>query len=421
MSLPESDEFDKKLQADPLRHKGFTDQLQLDIEQAVDRKEKSRNRLKPYLIIGGFTAAIATALLFPWSSLTLHKSIPTAAIEADAPLSEQTFVISSPPPVSTAVLIGLRTEHKVTDASRKLSTTEYSTYRTMLFAPVKGELRKTSEGSGILMPYKQSFWKIDSLVHRTATEEIHYLSPHLAEQPAKPFIFANESTKPMQQVETLVFAGNEYVSIVDSKKVLQDNTPVQSEKAWVRTLPQLKEKSTFQLTAADSNKSYTTLTDLYGDNIRGVLNTLSGKRQITGMPSEISNRNWLVSRSPGEWVAKALETYMLPGIKSEEYITHDFPRALPDNVSNHDKICCSWSDIQTYWPNAKDALTSPMNDLIVVFENDTLQFYPYGQVPNATSMLSVDLKPGEQLVMAQWATDHYVQEWITKVDKLLQE
>ncbi|MNG34341.1 hypothetical protein D3C84_1208020 [compost metagenome] len=57
--------------------------------------------------------------------------------------------------------------------------------------------------------------------------------------------------------------------------------------------------------------------------------------------------------------------------------------------------------------------------MLVIFEKDKLKFYSYGQAPGSLPQLTLDLQPGEQLVMAQWATDHYVQEWIDKVGRYL--
>jgi hypothetical protein len=417
VSRPDPDDFDKQLKTGPLQHKGFNDRLQNNIEQAIHRKEKSQNRRKPFWMLGGGIALLAFILLFPWN--ILHTPVAVSSQEAAPVSAEPQSMISSPPPVNTALLIGLRTEHESSEPTRQISNSHYSTYRTMLIAPVKGVLQKTSEGSGILMPYKQDFWKIDSAVHQTPTEEIHYLLPYLATQPVQPLKFREQSDVPLQRTETLIFAGNEYLSIVETEQVLRNQTRSQTEKAWVRTLPQLKAQQTVHLSSKSGKTGYISLTDLYGTGITGVLDDLAGKRQMIGMPSEINGRNWLIARTPGRWVAKAAETFSMPGNSAESYIAHDFPRALPEKVSNHDTLCCAWTEFQSLWPKAKDALTSPLDDLIVVFEADSMKFYPYGQMSNATPLLSIPLEPGEQLVMAQWATDHYVQEWIDKIAKLL--
>jgi hypothetical protein len=417
VSTPDSEDYDKELESGPLHKKGFTGQLQQQIEQKLAHKEKSRKWFAPFLVLGGSVAVLSAVLLFPWHNTPDLSKVTLANVSDDG--KEAANFVSPTPPISTALLIGLRTEHESKDPSRKLSTSVYSTYRTLLIAPVKGELRKTSEGNGILMPYKQSFWKIEEMTSATPTDEYRYLSAHPADQPAKPESFPEVDNADTQHSETLVFAGNQYLSIVESEQAVRGDMTSNSEQAWVRTLPQLKEKRTIDLATEKNDNGYVSLTSLFGNSIGGVLDNLSGKRQMIGIPSEISGRNWIVARTPGRWVAKAAETYSVPGNHGEGYVLHDFPRALPEKVSNHDMISYAWSELKSYWPKATDALTSPMNDLIVIFEDDKLSFYSYGQSPTASPLLTLTLQPGEQLVMAQWATDHYVQEWIDKVGVLL--
>lgn len=417
MKKPDQDEIDKELESDPLTRKGFTPQLQRRIEEAVDRQERAKPRLKPFWIIAGASAVVAAVLIFPWDSLHPKSDNATAVVPAVADQTDS--VLSSPPPISTAVLIGLRTEHEEKDSSRTLGAIRYNTYRTMLVAPVRGQLRKTSEGSGILMPYKQNFWKIDSLVHKTKTDEYHYLSAHLADQPAKTEQFEDDPGEELHHVETLVFAGNQYLSVAESEEVWHGNAPYQSDRVWVRTLPQLKEGRTTDFINNRADTRHVSLTDLYGDGISNLLGDLSSKRQMTDLPTEISGESWTIVRSPGHWIAKAAETFAPKVSLPDRYILHDFPRALPEKVVNHDTLFSAWNDIKSYWPNATDALASPMNDMLVIFEQGKLKFFPYGQAPNNDPLLTVDLEPGEQLVMAQWATDHYVQDWVDKVGAYL--
>jgi hypothetical protein len=165
------------------------------------------------------------------------------------------------------------------------------------------------------------------------------------------------------------------------------------------------------------DKNHVSITDLYGTSISSVL--ASASNRPTALVGEISGQSWTVQREPGRWVGKVAETPRAGAAAPDSYVLYDFPRELPDKVVNHDDLCCTWSGIQSSWPQATDALTSPMNDMIVIFEDNKLKFYPYGQAPGNDPQLVLDLQPGEQLVMAQWATDHYVQEWIDKVGRYL--
>lgn len=433
MKTPDPDDMQEDLESGPLKQTGFTSKLQREIEQAIDRKERAKPRIKPYLVIAGIGAVTAIMLLYPWNAIHTRSEALTA-MEAPIPIEAQSASFVAPAAINTALLIGLRTDHESTDSSRAVNPIRFSTYRTMLIAPVRGKLQKTSEGDGILMPYKQNFWKIDSLVARTKTDEIHYLSAHLADQPVKAETFADDPNEKLNHVETLRFVGNQYLSIDESEEAWVGSTPYQAERTWVRTLPQLKEGHTMHLYNKPADKNHVSLTDLYDSSINGVLSNMRlSLRSASAAPAaasaastpaadqvgELAGESWAIERAPGRWVGKVAVTSGADAGTPERYDLRDLPRDLPDKVVNHDELCCSWGDIKANWPNASDALTSPMNDMIVIFEGGKLKFYSYGQAPNSAPELTLDLQQGEQLVMAQWATDHYVQEWIDKVDRYL--
>jgi hypothetical protein len=418
LNNPDPDDLRKQLESGPLERPGFTSKLQRDIEEAVERKERTKPRIKPVLCFAGVGAIAVAILLFPWN--TLHTQSDAAPATDAAVTATAASIGLSPAPITTALLIGLRTEHEpASEPGRSLKPMRYSTYRTMLIAPVRGQLQKTSEGTGILMPYKQNFWKIDSLVHRTKTDEFHYLSAHLADQPVKPEVFPDQENEQLNRTETLLFAGNQYVSIAESEQTLRGSAPYQADRIWVRTLPQLKEGHTIEFYNKPVDKNHVSIADVYGTNtnISGVLGSIS-----SSLRGEVSGQSWTVQREPGHWVGKVAETPRVTAAAAapDSYALHDFPRELPDKVVNHDDLCCNWNGIQSSWPQATDALTSPMNDMLVIFEDSKLKFYPYGQAPGNDPQLMLDLLPGEQLVMAQWATDHYVEEWIDKVGQYLE-
>ncbi|UJF32909.1 hypothetical protein [Paenibacillus hexagrammi] len=412
MNTPDSDDVHKELQSGPLKVSGFTPELERNIEAAIDRKERAKPRTKLFLFIGGLGAISAAVLLFPWGILNT-KSDAAAATQLAASEGPQ-IVTPAPVSINSALLIGLRTEQKSTDSVNHAGPLTYSTYRTMLIAPVRGKLRKTSEGSGILMPYKMNFWKIDSLVQKTASDEIHYLSAHLADQPVKPETFTDDPEEKLNRIETLLFAGNQYLSIAESEQGTHGKQPYQASRIWVRTLPQLKEGHTLEFYKKPTDPNHVAVTDVYDPSISGVLNNLSDQHISKDQPMEINGQSWTVERAPGRWVGKIAQTPLADSTLPDQYILHDWPRDLPDKVVNHDELASTWMDIKTSWPKATDALTSPLNDMIVIFEEGKLKFYPYGQAPNNDPQLTIDLKPNEKLVMAQWATDHYVQEWIDK-------
>ena len=144
MKTPEPDDFQKQLEDGPLSQKGFTSKLQHDIEETIRHKERNKSKAKPLLCVAGLGTVLAVVLLFPWH--TMHTQSEAAALEGKPMTAAVTVSTPPPAPISTALLIGLRTEHEPAKSAqgRVLSPLRYSTYRTMLIAPVRGQLQKTS-------------------------------------------------------------------------------------------------------------------------------------------------------------------------------------------------------------------------------------------------------------------------------------
>jgi len=71
-------------------------------------------------------------------------------------------------------------------------------------------------------------------------------------------------------------------------------------------------------------------------------------------------------------------------------------------------------------PDAKDLLSSPLEDMNIVLTDRELVVHPAAAADRpTTSLLTVPLKPGEKLVSAQWATGSYVPAWVEKSQKYL--
>ncbi|MCD1258676.1 hypothetical protein B5M42_007495 [Paenibacillus athensensis] len=416
-NAPGADELERlnrKISPGPLHTSGFNSRLQRRIEQEIERRSRKRRYWRPMLIVGSATAVLAAVLIIPWDALYAYRSV-AGALNAKTAAVASADDTPAPPSMTSALLLGLRTEHDKAGAAQQPSV-RYSTYRTMLIAPVRGQLQKTAEGSGILMPYKQDFWKIEAMTGTTATDQYQVLTAHLADQPTPVPSFRDEDpSEQLQHVETLVFAGNQYVSVAESQAAVSASGARSStDRVSVRTLPQLVQAAAADALSAGSAKSRILLTDVFGASIGSLLDEFNGKRLAPEVNPQITAASWTVGRDPGRWSAKLAEPILQRSSQSESYILRDFPRELPDQVVAYDDLCCSWKDIKATWPDATDALSSPMNDIIAIFENGKLNVYPYGQAPGGAPLLSIPLKPGEQLVMAQWATDHYVQNWIDR-------
>lgn len=396
----------RELSSAPLRRKGFTDELRMRIEERVDRKEAcSRSWFALAGSIGSVTlvaAAVVVFALFGGDSAEskLEEQIANAT-PAQAPALFSQYADQAS--FRSGLLVGLRTDDKETS------------YRTLYIAPKEERPAVVAQGSGILVPYKRDFYRIEPLRYETVTDRYEFFVAHPASQRAVearkigPVLFKDDPNEKVIHAEKLLFAANEYVSIGETNESTlaklsnASATPDVISRAWTTTIPNLTGK-----------RQAVALAD--------VLET----KPTSG---EFATTEWIVGRSQGRWVAMlGVPTKLAPsasastGVASATSLGYEFRKAdvpLPKTVINHDEPCCTWSEIGTRFPEASDTFSSPDKDMTVVATDGMLLVYGNPSQLSGEPALSVKLKPKETIIMAQWATDHYVEEWAQKTVQLL--
>lgn len=423
------EDFGKDLSDGPLPHKGFDNKLKKRIEERLElREEKRRKRILPLFFAGGGLALLSALVLavFP----TVSREGLSAFSERNERQATVAQTQASPEPaaapvVKTALLIGLRTDHQETDPLHPSADIGYSSYRTLLVAPVDGTLSVAAEGSGILMPYGTKFWRIDEVNTETEHGTYQFLNPYPAEKAAQPAaIFLFNPAVELSHTEKLLFAGNQYLSVAEKERVWQGKASAEYSRIWVRKLPQLGLNRVVNFADNKKDEDHVSVQELFGSGINSRLADLLGSGNPEGMPSQLTGESWTVVRNPGRWSAQVAETYT-DSDRSEKYLLHDLSEQLPVTVTSYDRLGCSWSVIRTLQPDAKDALSSPLDDMLAVLTDHRLVVFAPVPVNGAAlqehrdPLLTVELRPGEQLVMAQWATGGYVEDWIEKTRKFL--
>lgn len=131
-----------------------------------------------------------------------------------------------------------------------------------------------------------------------------------------------------------------------------------------------------------------------------------------------SPTNFGVFRKNGKWLLRGRLNYSSPVVKNE-YVDFNVPIEAPENLVNYDSLFPSWEVIKQKVPSALDAYTSPNKDIVVVLTNSKLLVYAIkNNILGEAPLKELQLKNSEVSVMAQWATDDYVEIWSEEVKKL---
>lgn len=414
---------DRELQQAPFNRQGFTDRLRQQIESELDR-HTARKPIFRRLSTFAFTlcgAALALSLLFllPDSLAVPATSPPSEDRPSDgdsAAVMKANAAESSLSPLSSALLIGFRQDHEAGAGVRNgAPSIPTSTYRTLLIAPnCSGKLAVAAEGPGILMPYRQWFWKIDAVNRETYSGTYHYLIARQADQPMKPDTFSDDPSLMLRHSEKLMYASNQYVSVAETESAVMGDSPAEYKRISVKKVTQLGMNRVTNFAANKKDANRVTLQDVYGSEAGEVLTGMLRNRSAAGNSSALSGDSWTIRRKPGHWMAAAAETFVMPNNQGEGYELWDFSLPLPETATSFDTLGLTWSDILKAQPKAKDALTSPIEDIAAVFSGNWLYVYAYSKPLDRGPLLAVQLQPDETMVMAQWATGGYVEEWVHK-------
>lgn len=415
----QEDTTDRLPPGKPIAGKGFSDELRLRIESRLERETKPPRRSPPlFPLLLGLSSLLILLVMQPYFEKAVqpepNSGAPAAAVSRE-PLDYGPPVLNAGGPQS-ALLIGLRLDEPYWGSNRL--NMMRSTYRTMLIAPIDSDMRVTAEGSGILMPYKQSFWFIQPGQLESASDSYTYLSAYPADSKPKEPRWSDRAVggnggsggSGLVRTETLLFAGNQYISMKEQEWLIHGGTPRRIEKVRTRTLPQLASPRMIDFTRNRKDPDIVTLQDVFG----------------TAGPDHLlvagSGDQWTPRRTFGRWSAYAAEPVILENV-GESFQFVELGNELPNAVTSHDRLIGGADAVRALRPNAADALSSPSGDVLAVFDSGSVYIYagrgsgtaPAGNEP----ALTVPLKRGEVLVMAQWATGRYVDAWVQQTRKLL--
>lgn len=394
-------ELFEQLARGPLTRNGFDESLRRKIHERIEHPKRKPNRfwslpwfrlslaLTFVLIIGLGIWAWKDSLLGEGNQeakFSVQNVNDTAVASSDSIAEVQTL--------RSAMLIGLRTDNEKGILN--------SSYRTILVAPEDNELKVVADGPGIYMPFKQKFWKIDTYTDETGLQQL-VSAP--ADQATGISVEERASDLGMFN-ETLLFAGNRYVSIVAYNPSLSFKPNAQ---LWVNEVENL----TFMKRSEDQFFVQNTQS-----KIEDVMDLKFSESSAT-KSSEADSVQWAIMREQGAWVAKETIPFPNGGVS---YAPNNSERVeipelrekaipLPNEVTGPDELTLPWDKITMLERGAKDAFTSPTEDIVAIVVEEGLHLYPYTLTAVNRNPLILPLAPNESIVMVQWAQDNYVDLW----------
>lgn len=305
----------------------------------------------------------------------------------------------------SGILLGLR---YYDDESEKSQSWKY---RTLWIRSRNNKVDKIYETEDLFLPRKSGFWKIG--VERENIDgnliDTVYAYPYSHE--AIEMDIKNEDKKDINKetlddnimatkgTQKIQYLGNDYISI--------------------ENIPNLaKEKKTLQVFLIDSikNGKPIKISDIAGESGKKAFYE-GATRQLSIEHADKSNyikikpeeESFSLTRRNGHWIMKGRVNYI--DKENQTYTDFDIKAVPPEEIVGFDELLIPWNAIKLKVPETVDAYTSPNEDIAIVITYSHISIYSIKNNELEELLAKVDLKSGEKVVMAEWATGKYAYVW----------
>lgn len=299
------------------------------------------------------------------------------------------------------VLVGLSSS----DTSRDNKGDSVYHYRTLWIAATDMKLHPVLSIQGILFPRRSGFWRME--IKRTAdqgyVEELITAHPVATEQKEGktdiPVAPAKEGGRTDSITRRIRYVGNDYISI-ESKAVDTEESTLQV--LPIDSLPSIKAVELSDLSGEAAAASMEAGRNKAIESLKAAGGSLSGDIG--------QNDSFGLERKMGHWFFKGRINYTKEGKSSfADYNINVIP---PAELIFYDELSVPWTAVKDRVPEAVDVFTSPNKNMaLVITRRELIIFGISNGKLDKQPLGKVALKPGEIVVMAEWATGRYVSIW----------
>lgn len=273
-------------------------------------------------------------------------------------------------------------------------------YKTLWIAADNQKLRPVLSRNDIYFPRKSGFWELQVKTGLKPGESAAELSAHNMavknSTPASDGLSAAIAYPGTDNID-IDYVGNDYVAI--------SNNSGGTSKLQVLPVDKLSSPigiKVSDLLGASGLAAYQTAR-------QQAVQTLQ-TQGITMIDEDINEDDFGLIRKNGHWHLQGRINYQSNGkLASSDFNINVIP---PANLIFYDTLNLSWQSVKDRVPNALDAFTSPNKDIAVIRTKNKLYFFGItGEQLDSVPLGEIELKEGTNVIMAEWATGFYVDNW----------
>lgn len=316
--------------------------------------------------------------------------------------------------LQSGVLIGLRD-----------TKNHQFSYRTLWISAKNKQMEPILELNEIIFPRRSGFWKIETIRNTTEKRTEDFFFPYkilMEKDIAKKetlitFDDSNWVDKTGQVYKQIDYIGNDYIAIESfgSGKYNHGDEQWHENKLQILPVDRLPHEKNVKIMDLAGEEAVSSMKF----QIQKTINTLDIKVSHL-LDYEGLLDNFGLERKMGHWFFKGRINYRKENqILSADYNINTIP---PSKLIFYDELSIPWTYIKDKVPEAIDAYTSPNKDLLLVVTKKEIIIYSIqkGMIQDLI-LQRIPLDKNETIIMAEWATGDYVENWTKTLTSLHHE